>query len=364
MSTALTGPTRSLGENMRAGVLAAFEEVNRKGGIEGAPLELICLDDGYEPALTIPNMMKLIHEDKVMAIIGNVGTPTSVTAIPLAQKYKTLFYGAFTGAGALRRNGGVMPYVINYRASYAEETAAMVKALIKNKLARVDEVAFFTQRDAYGDDGFLGGLRALIEQGLEDNNVIHARYERNTLAVEGALADFLTEEKPPKAIIMVGAYAPCAAFVRLAKKHGLDALFLNVSFVGANALAKKLGEEGDGVVITQVVPHIDSDLPTVKAYKQALSSWNEAYEPSFVSLEGYISARILIESMERYKGDRYKRRYYIKALESLGKFDLGLGAPLNLDSQDHQASHMVWPTYIKDSKVQPLNWQGLLGLNP
>lgn len=210
MSTALTGPAVDLGLNMKAGVDAALNEINTAGGIHGRRVELVALDDGYEPVRTVPNMRLLIEQHNVVAVIGNVGTPTAVAAIPIALEQRTPFFGAYTGAGVLRRSPPDR-YVINYRASYAEETAAMVKALIKTGGLKPEEIAFFTQRDAYGDAGYVGGIISLKAHGLNDeSHVVHGRYERNSLAVENGLADILQADSPVKAVIMVGAYAPCA----------------------------------------------------------------------------------------------------------------------------------------------------------
>jgi ABC-type branched-subunit amino acid transport system substrate-binding protein len=358
MSTALTGPTAVLGINMQSGVLAAIDEANRKGGIHGREVRLISLDDGYEPARTAPNMRQLIDKEKVLAVIGNVGTPTAVAAIPITNASKTPFIGAFTGAGVLRK----MPpdrYVINYRASYAEETAAMVDGLITYGGLKPYEIAFFTQRDAYGDAGFSGGIAALKHHGLADENaVIHSRYERNTLAVENGLADMIMCLPKPRAVIMVGAYNPCAVFIRLAEQSGLDAIFLNVSFVGAEALAEKLGEQGDGVIVTQVVPHFDSDLPIVSEYRKALKAWNPSIQPTFGSLEGYIAARILWRGLEPIEGPLTKEGV-VNGLEGLGEFDIGLGQRLHLGPNEHQACHRVWPTILRGGEAVPFQWEEL-----
>jgi len=191
MSTALSGPAADLGLDMRQGVLAGMERANRAGGVHGRHLRLIALDDGYEPARAAPNMRQLIEKDNVLAVIGNVGTPTAIAAIPIANEDRTLLYAAFTGAGVLRKDPPDR-YVINFRASYAEETAAMIDALIDGAGLKIEDIAFFTQRDAYGDAGYSGGIAALRRHGLRDENaVVHVRYERNTVAVENALASLL-----------------------------------------------------------------------------------------------------------------------------------------------------------------------------
>lgn len=358
MSTALTGPAAKLGLNMRDGVAAAIAEANRDGGIQGKTLRLIALDDGYEPSRTAPNMQSLIDEHRVLAVVGNVGTPTAVASVPIAVRKKTLLFGAYTGAGVLRRTPPDR-YVINYRASYAEETAAMVDGLITEGGFDVTEIAFFTQRDAYGDAGYSGGLEALKRHGLaNDLAIAHGRYERNTDAVENGLADILGAPKSPRAIIMVGAYTPCAAFIKLAREIGLDAIFVNVSFVGSAPLAEALGDQGDGVIVTQVVPHLNSDLPIVTAYTKALAALDSAPSPTFGSLEGYIVGHLLIEALGEVEG-AINREAIVDALESMGEFDLGLGVELFLSAEKHQACHQVWPTVIRDGKVIPFSWGDL-----
>ena len=358
MSTVLSGPVAHLGTNMRNGVLAALKEINMQGGIQGKSLCLIVLDDGYDPERTVPNMHRLIEEENVLAVIGNVGTPTAIAAVPIANRNHLPFFGAFTGAGILRR---IPPdhYVVNYRASYAEETAAMVQALITYGNLQPNEIAFFTQRDAYGDSGFVGGIAALKKNGLKDETQItHGRYERNSLAVENALADILLADPEPKAVIMVGTYAPSAKFIRLARNYGLKSLFLNVSFVGAAPLAQALGIAEDGVIVTQVVPHLDSPLPIVQDFHKALHRFNPAIAPTFGALEGYITTRIFLQALKTLTGE-ITRESIIAALENLGQFDLGFDAPLKLSKYEHQASHQVWPTIIRNGEVQPFDWKQL-----
>lgn len=359
MSTALTGPAADLGKNMRLGVLAGLERANRAGGIKGRKLRLLALDDGYEPSRTAPNMRRLIEKEQVLAVIGNVGTPTAIAAIPIANERKTLFFAPFTGAGVLRK-APPDRYVINYRASYAQETAAMIDALIGRAGLNPSEIAFLTQRDGYGDAGFVGGIAALKRHGLkEEMSVIHVRYERNTLAVEDALASILFADALPRAIVMVGAYAPCAKFIKLAKEAGLDALFLNVSFVGSASLARELGKGVDKVIVTQVVPHpTQSHLPLVREYNTDLKAFERSASPTFGSLEGYIAARILLKALAGVKGP-VNRETVVDALEGLGKFQLGLGKPLFLRPQEHQASHRIWPTILSKGTFVPFRWSSI-----
>lgn len=364
MSTALKGPAKDLGIEMRSGVLAAFEECNRKGGIRDRHLRLISLNDGYEPKVTIPNIKALIEEHQALAIIGNVGTPTAVAALPLIEEHQVPFLFPYTGAGNLRTSPP-SDWVVNYRASYAQETAAMVDSLITYGGLKPEEIAFFTQRDSYGDAGYYGGLAALKRHGLKDEeDITHGRYERNTLSVEKGVSKLLMAEVLPKAVIMVATYAPCAKAIRMAREYGIESLFLNVSFVGATSLAKDLGEEADDVIVTQVVPHVDADLPIVAACRKALT-WDEQHLPeeertevSFPALEGYIAGRILVQAIHGMEGP-VSRKSLRDALLELDAFDLGLGVELKLDQEQRQASQTVWPTIIEGGRVKPFDWADL-----
>lgn len=364
MSTALSGPTAELGREMQRGVLAGLERANRRGGIKGRRLRLVTFDDGYEPARTAPNMRRLIEEERVLAVVGNVGTPTAIASLPIANDHRTLFFAPFSGAGVLRRQPPDR-YVINYRASYAEEIGAMVDALIDIGKVKPEEIAFFTQRDGYGDAGYVGGFAALKKHGLKnERSVLHVRYQRNTLAVENALADLLYAEQLPRAVIMVGAYAPCAKFIRLARDSGVEALFLCVSFIGSSALAHELEPETGRVIVTQVVPPLaDMPLPIIRDYRSDLRLLDPTAEPTFVSLEGYIAARIFLTALERIKAPP-DRSNIIDALEGLGSFDLGLGRPLLLGPKEHQASHAVWPTRLVGGRFLPFDWADIGTLLP
>lgn len=343
MSTALTGPAQGLGTGMKAGVEAYFKLVNQRGGIGGRPVELVALDDEYEPAKTGPNVRRLIDQENVAAIVGNVGTPTAVVTVPIVNSKKVPFFGAFTGAGVLRKTPPDQ-YVFNLRASYADETAEMIRGLLTERRLEPEEIAFFTQDDSYGDAGFNGAVKALAKHGFtQPEKLAHGRYTRNTLDVEDGLATILDPRHRPRAVIMVGTYKPCAKFIRLAKRHDLKALFANVSFVGSADLKRELGEHADGVVITQVVPHWSGNLPVLEEYRAS------GLESSYVSLEGFIVGRAYTEIL-KHSTDPDLRKGFVGAAESGALFDLGWGQTRALSAQVHSLSSAVWPTVIRGSE--------------
>ncbi len=355
MSTALTGPASALGLGMKAGIEMYLNDVNSKGGLDGYTFSLITLDDGYEPDRCAPNVRELIEKHDVFSIIGNVGTPTAIVTLPICNEQKTPFFGAFTGAGLLRKTPPDR-YVFNFRASYAEETAAMIEALLHDYKISPNEIAFFSQNDGYGDAGYKGALAALKQAGFENPETLpHGRYMRNSVSIEGAFIEIFNRDTPPKAIIMIGAYRPCAAFIRLVKQEqNKDILFLNVSFVGSQALLKELDEFGNGVIITQVVPHYNSDLQGVKEYRNLL----ESEAPSFVSLEGFFVAKAFCEGFRRIAGKPTKEKF-INALEKGSHLNLGLEITKRLSKEEHQISHQVWPTIISNGRFEPLDWKAV-----
>ncbi len=356
MSTALDGPAKGLGLGVKLGVDSYFHKINQAGGINGKKLELIALDDGYEPKRAGPNMRQLIDKDKVIAVIGNVGTPTAVVTVPIANEKKIVLFGAVTGAGLLRKSPPDR-YVINYRASYGEETAAMIGGLLKSGI-KATEIALFTQNDGYGNAGYNGAMAAFKANGFTDTDkIVHARYKRNTTNIEKGLNTILDADVEPKAIIMVGAYKPNAKFIKLAKEELPDTLFLNVSFVGSIPLLKELGKQAEGVIVTQVVPHYADKSKGVAQYRADLAAFNNKVDPGFLSLEGYIAARILVEGLK--KATANNREGIIDGLESLGAIDFQMGAPMKLSKSERQASHSVWPTRIKNGKYVSFDWSDL-----
>jgi branched-chain amino acid transport system substrate-binding protein len=329
----LEGPASALGQGMRAGIQAAFDEVNARGGVHGRKLKLVSRDDGYEPDRAIVETRKLIEEDKVFALIGPVGTPTSAAAQPIATAAHVPFIGAFTGAGFLRNPK--LENVVNVRASYGAETEAWIKHLTED--LKIRKIAIFYQDDAFGRAGLDGVKAAMSKRGLDLAG--EATYERNTVAVKTALLTLKRAE--PEAVVMVGAYKPCAEFIRLARKLQFNPVFVNISFVGASALAKELGPDGKGVVVSQVVPFPwDTSLKVVADYQVAIKG-----TPDFVSLEGYLVGRLAIAALEKIGGDP-TRESFIKAIKDTGKFDIG-GLAMTFGPTKNEGLDQVFLTVIQ-----------------
>jgi len=350
MSTPLTGPSAYLGQRARFGVALALDEFNRRPG-NRRRVELVVLDDGFEPMRTAPNMRRLIDRDQVAAVLANVGAPGAVVAAPIASESRTPLVGYVSGGEALRKQPPDR-YVINYRASLAEEAEALVGILVDEMGIAPEAVAFFSQRDDSGDTFHAAGVEALRRRGYS-GSIVAARYERNTAAVQSGLSEILLHDKPVRAIAVAAALKPCAAIVREARAAGFGGLFGAVSFADANELRRELGSAAEGIVVTQVVPHVDSTEPAAAEFRKLSAGVSESYADSFIALEGFIAARMLCRALDAIPGS-VDREKLTAALLDLRAFDLGVGVTMRLTPADHQASHAVWSTVIRGGEVRPL----------
>ncbi len=336
-SAAFSGPAQELGKNMQLGILAAFQEANQAGGVHGRELKLTFKDDGYEPEAAAQNTISLIEESRVFALIGAVGTPTSRSATPVADEADVPYIGPFTGAEFLRSPD--LPTVLNLRASYYQETEEMVARLTED--LGIQRIGVMYQDDSFGRAGYNGAVLALERRDMQPAAI--GLYPRNTTAVKTGLLELRRGD--PQAVVVIGAYQPVAELIAWARHIGLDWIFMTVSFVGSNALADELGENGAGVYVTQVVPFpTDDSIPAVDAYLKALAAYDSTAVPGFVSLEGYLTGRLAIAGLEACGRD-LDRECFLNSLWDAGEFDID-GFQLRYGRGDNQGSDEVFLTVI------------------
>jgi len=334
-SAAFSGPAAQLGIQMNIGLKAYFDHVNAQGGVQGRRIELKTRDDKYEAALCAENTRKLIEEDRVFALIGYVGTPTSSAALPIFTDAKVPFFGPFTGAELLR--DPFNRYVFNVRASYYDETERIVEQLVSTG---AKSIAVFYQNDNYGQAGLKGVERAMDRRKMKISAT--ATVERNTTNVADAVKKISAVQ--PDAVVMVSTYTSIAEFVRQMKKAGSGAQFHNVSFVGSKALAEALGDEGHGVAISQVVPFpFSPTTPVVREYQAILKNAG-IKDHNFSSLEGFIVAKAFTEGLRRAGRDLTRERL-VAALEGMSNVDLG-DFIVTFSPSNHSGSRYVDLTII------------------
>jgi ABC-type branched-subunit amino acid transport system substrate-binding protein len=329
-SAAFTGPAAQLGIQLNRGARLYFDQINAGGGVNGQRIELRTLDDGYEPDRCKANTEKLIDQN-VNALFGYVGTPTSLAALPLVKESGIPFFAPFSGAMALR--SPLVRNVFHVRASYDDETALIVNQL--NHLG-LKKIAVFRQDDSYGQAGLDGVKKALAALGSEP--VVVSTVKRNSVDVAQAVKEIVPAR--PDAVVQIGAYKGCAAFIREARKAGYGGVFYNVSFVGTKALSDELGPEALGVVVSQVMPYPFSPaMPIVREYLAAVKAAGGDAQANYSSLEGYIDARVFVEGMRR-AGRGSGADGLISGLESLGHTDFD-GFNLHFGAREHMASRFV-----------------------
>ena len=342
-SAAFSGPSAQLGQQYHLGAQLYFEKLNASGGINGRQVVLKKLDDGYEPERCAANTRQFISEG-VFALFGYVGTPTSMAALPLVTEAKLPFFAPLTGAQALR--DPYSRFVVHVRASYFDETAAIVK---QTTSVGIHKLAVFHQNDGYDQAGLEGVKRALAALKLEP--VAVGTVERNSTDVSAALAVILS--KSPEAIVQVGTYRACAVFIRLARKAGFMGNFYNVSFVGTQALLDELGAMASGVVVSQVMPFPYSPVSPISTdYLNALKAEsNRGVSPNYSGMEGYVAARVFAECARR-AGRNLTRESFLAAVQGMSGVNLG-GFNLNFGPQKNTGSSFVELTLLtKDGNVR------------
>ncbi len=352
-----SGSAKENGKNMKLGIELAFARANDNGGVNGRTLKLIPADDGFEPTRTLDAMKTLWDKEQVFGFIGNLGTPTAAIAVPYALERRALFFGPLTGANIVRRDPPDR-YVFNYRPSYMEEADAAVRYLIKIRKLQPRQIAVFAQNDSYGDAGFAGVAKAFRALGVNDSAILRLNYTRNTIDVDDAVNQLRLQKVPIRAVVMVATTRPAAKFIEKTRDLFPGMIYANGSAVGASSLAEELMLLGprftQGVVVTQTVPAVSGYSSVVLDYKNALAKYFPGESPDYISLEGFVSANVLIDAIRRC-GPQIETERLVDILENTRNLDLGLGAPLGFSRGEHQASHKVWGTALDETgKYQPI----------
>ncbi len=351
-----SGPSGILGQTLLFGSTAYFNLVNEHGGIRGRKISIILKDDKYEPDPAVQNTNELIERDKVLFLFDYIGTPTLTRVLPLLKYYEkeeVVNVAPFTGADP-QRTAPYDRFVFNLRASYREETRALVRYLYSEGYRRI---GFFGQGDAYGKSSEIGVNAALAEYGLKAvSNVAYARNEDFDAPMTAQVK--LLREAGADAVIAAGAYGACASLIRDARLNGWNIPIANVSLVNPTAMLQRLLElsQKSGVDMTanlinsQVIPsYTDLRYPLVVDYR----AHNRPEEYTVMGLEGWLNAVVVTEALRR-AGPNASREDFVHAMESLHDFDPGLGVKLQFSSTNHQGLHKVWLSHTVSGHWWPV----------
>jgi branched-chain amino acid transport system substrate-binding protein len=356
---ALKGNSRGLGKAMQLGLQAALKDQQ----VQGKQIKLLFENDSYEPKETIKATNKLIN-DGIFLMIGNVGTPTAKASLPILAERNVPAVGFFTGAGLLRSGKDA---IINYRASYVQETAAVINSAISHGI-KLNQICAYVQNDAYGMAGLAGVKLALEKNGSSQemlaifDKIINMTgdnpsrnmigpvgvYKRNTIKTKEGYASLKKWEQQTstqcKLIVTVGAYANISIFSRNAQRSNEPWLISAVSFTGANNFEQNLKKykTSMGVIMTQVVPLLNTKLGIVEDARNDLGD-----DISFVSLEGYIVGKMALKILSDIDGELTRENFMAQAKKST--FDIG-GLKIDLTKNGYQASDLVIVSYLSRKK--------------
>ncbi len=344
MSNAQTGRIGVLGTQIRQGCQACLTRINQQGGVAGRRLVLVDYDDRYEPVETVSNTERLIDQDKVFVLMDFLGTPTCRAILPMVNEASIVMVGPISGAAILRQP--MQRLIFNTRASYSEEAEALVGHLVTDLGCK--KVALFRQDDSFGDAGRAAVVEALRRRGLmlEGEGV----YVRNSVKAPEAV--YRISKAKPDAVILFGSYKPCADFIRGAKESGMkNTVFCNVSVVGTEPLIKYLAEDGDGVIISQVVPSpYDDGLPLVHDY-QADMRFIGLTDFSYMGLEGYLNGVVLVDALRRASQDLTEDSL-VNSLEHVAIDFRSFAIQFAPDSR--QGTHKVFLTKVDHGRAVPI----------
>ena len=358
ISAPFSGPAKELGRAVKLGIDLYFTIINSEGGVNGRSLRLVSLDDRYDPAAAASNAERLIERERVFAVLGNVGTAPLKAALPKYLDNHAIVFGSLTGADVVRLEPPDR-YVFNLRASYAEETAAMINYFIKQKRIAPNQIAVFQQNDTFGDSGFNGVAKVLRGYNVEPESIPRVRYERNSNRIEDAVKALSALQQPVSAVVIIGTYGASARFTQLYRGINPDCIFANVSFVGSDALREEFAEvdpaAGKGVIVTEVVPRWDSHSSVAVQFRHALHQYFPNESPSSVTLEGFLAAKLFVEGLKR-SGKNPTADTFADAVEGMSGIDLGTGSQLTFGLSDHQGSDKIWAIVLDENGAyQPLD---------
>lgn len=354
MSGDFSGSIKYIGKNMAVGIEAYFKHINQESEYQ---FKLIVKDDKYKPQQTVQNVNEFVLDKEVVALIGNIGTPTSNVILPILKEHNLILFGPYTGGSILREQDEL---AFNYRPSYFSEAYYIVKNLIKKGL-KTEDIVIFSQNDTYGQSGFLGAKKALSEYFSHTHKfVTHVRYERGTNNVEKALSYLYDLEKDPKVVLMISTEKQAIKFINLAKDDFPHLKYFHLSPVRIKAIQKQIQPYENNFYVTQLVPPLNSKLKIIKEYKRILHQFYPNAIPNKTSLEGFIVAKLFVSGVKSSKKSKIKREDLYTIFKKLKDINIGLGFISDFQNNEREYASSIWLTTVRDKKEISISWEDIL----
>ncbi|MDC0933179.1 ABC transporter substrate-binding protein [Arcobacteraceae bacterium] len=354
MSTDLSGPIKYIGNHMNIGIQTYLKKNNTTKNSKYT-FSLITYDDNYNPIQASKNVHKLIYEDKVLALLGNMGTPASKLTIPMTNDINIAAFGYYTGGKYVRKEPADKN-VFNYRISYEQEVKFIISNLLEKGI-KPKEIAFLSQNDAYGNSGYFAAIKELKNKGFKNTHkILNGRYNSHSLNVESSLSKLLDHPSEPKVILMFGITKPIIKFIQIAKQDFPNTTFISISPISQTKIIEELKSKSDDLIITQTVPLLSSKLPIIKEFLKEFTLHFPNEKPSLASLEGYIVGKLFVTSINKSDIQVNNRESIIRILSNKEDIDIGLGFKSSFTQKYNQYSSKIWTSIIKNGIVKEYNW--------
>lgn len=321
-----SGPQSAPVKETTQAARAYFDMVNARGGVNGNKIVLESLDDGFDPKRSVENAKKLIDQKNVVSLFLFRGTANAEAMMPLILEKKTPM---FAGVGSsMKMHQPMNRYLFNLRAPVQTEVKSVVSQLASQG---INNVAVIYTDDGFGKDAVEGAQKAFQAHNLKPSAI--AAIPRGSLEVDKAVEEIVKAD--PAATLGFCIPKVCAAIVKKLRAKGAATQFVSLSNTSSGAYVTELGEHARGVMVTQVVPYpFDSRDPIGREYQAFSKEAN--IKPSYASMEGYISARIMVEALRR-AGKNPTRESVVAAFESMhldfGGYQVGYGPATRTGSE-------------------------------
>jgi branched-chain amino acid transport system substrate-binding protein len=323
-TTGFTGPVAPGAKENTVGAQLYFDHINDQGGIHGQRIDLVSLDDKFDPKLTVLNARKLITERNAIALFMIRGTPHSQAVIPLLEEFKVPLVAPSTGAMLLHKP--VHPWIFNVRATYQREAEKVVTHLTSIGVARI---ALVHVDDSFGEDSAAGAQKGFERAKLKP--LFLEKFDRAKPDFKDISAKAAKLEA--QAVFIIGSAGAVSDGTKSIREAGSRAQIVTISNNASGGFVKLMGPYAHGTIVSQVFPYERSLAAPIVKEARGLAKARGLPDITPAMMEGYAGAKVLVEGLRR-AGPNPTRAKLVTALETFRKFDIG-GMEVTYTSANH-----------------------------
>jgi branched-chain amino acid transport system substrate-binding protein len=347
-SNSFSGPLAFTGEQAtKFGVDLYFKVVNDGGGILGRKVRTVYYDDGYKPQEAVANTKKLVEQDHVFAVIAPQGTPPVVATMEYLEENKVPLLFPFQGSPVTRGR----KWVFSGMTLYDRQSRMMIDYLAGSR-------KFRTFGALYQDDEYGKAFLTAFEKDLARHNLkmtVAESVKRGVNDVSAQIAR-LQAARPQVTFLVLTPPAGAQALKERQKIGWTDTVMVSSGPLTDERYLALAGDAAEGVEGLSLWPDpLTSDLPGVKAYREAMTKYFPKNEPNRYSLSGYVAATLFTEGAKR-AGKNLTREGLVTALEGLKGWDSGILPPLSIGADHETQRQGFWVKVEKGHFKQLTDW--------